>query len=147
MRELYIIDNPSDPYIELIKDDPVRPEIPIQFRCDRNRRVVVLLDQDGRACAVVCVALLDILPRSVEELLSASSDSPQYCVFYTIWSYVSGAGRELLQNALQWFKDNFAGIHSYVTLSPVSDRVRDFHLGLGAEVYSINASTVNYLYR
>lgn len=146
MRELYIIDNVSDPYIELVKDDPVRPEIPPTFRCEHNRRIIVLMDQDQQPCAVVCVALLDSLPRSVEDLLTASSDSPQYCVFYTIWSYVQGAGRELLQTALQWFKSNFAHIQCYVTLSPCSDQARRFHLSNGATVFSVNATSVNYLY-
>jgi hypothetical protein len=67
-------------------------------------------------------------------------------VFYTIWSYVPGAGRRLITQARRWIQENRVEIRQFVTLSPPTDMARVFHLRNGAEVHRVNVDTVNYLY-
>lgn len=146
MNQLYVIASTEDPLIDIVKDDPVRPDIPLEFRCDRNRLILVLLDANCKPQAVLCAALLDTIPHSQQELITATSQNPQCCVFYTIWSYCRGAGRELIQSARSWIQSQFDTVTDYVTLSPTTDMARDFHIRNGATVYSINSDTVNYRY-
>lgn len=146
MNQLYVISSIQDPLIDIVKDDPVRPDIPLEFRCDHNRIILVLLDSNRKPQAVLCAALLDTIPNSQQQLITATSLDPQCCVFYTIWSYCRGAGRELIQQAQAWFKSQFDTVSDYVTLSPTTDQARDFHTRNGATVYRVNQDTVNYRY-
>jgi len=68
-------------------------------------------------------------------------------VFYTIWSYASGAGRRLIEEAQQQIRKEHPEVDTYVTLSPKTEMARKFHLKNGAEVFRENPDTVNYLYR
>jgi hypothetical protein len=67
-------------------------------------------------------------------------------VFYTIWSYRPGAGRDLILNAVNYIKNNKPNISRFVTLSPPTEMARRFHLKNGAHVFRENAETVNYEY-
>ena len=42
---LSIITDPQDPLLDYVKDDPVRPEIPREFRVARNRFVSALVEE------------------------------------------------------------------------------------------------------
>jgi hypothetical protein len=68
-------------------------------------------------------------------------------VFYTIWSYAAGAGRELIEQARTEIEQTHPEVKTYVTLSPKTEMARRFHLKNGAEVYRENADSINYLYR
>lgn len=141
---LHIIRDLQDPYLDLIKDDPVRPEIPIAARVvDGLAEIFVLIGDDG-AKAVTCVRYLDHDPAAVEELIDTVA--PSVAVFYTIWSYSSGAGRELITAARSWIQDTRQDITRFVTLSPKTDMARVFHHRNGAITLRENADTVNYQY-
>lgn len=145
---LHIITDLQDPLLALIKDDPVRPHIPLEFRVSDFSRVFVLLDDMfDRATAVVCVTFKDMIPISEHELQLPNTGLPNVAVFYTIWSYTSGAGRKLIQATQQWIRDNHSEIDQYVTLSPPTELARKFHLNNGAGVHSVNPDTVNYIYK
>ena len=144
---LHVIHSLSDPRLALVKDDPVRPEIPLDFRVSERSRVFVLIDDYGKPQAVVCAVLRDSLPRTVEELQFPNVLEPTHCVFYTIWSYTPGRGRELIQQSVLWVKLNFAHVTKFVTLSPPTELARKFHLRNGAQVLSENELTVNYEYQ
>lgn len=143
---LYRITTLSDPLCELVRDDPVRPEIPLEFRVSERSDIFVLLDQYSKPEAVVCAAYKDSVPGSVVELSHPNMMDPHIAVFYTIWSYAPGAGRRLIRAAQAWLQANRADIDQFVTLSPPTDMARVFHLRNGAGVFRVNDGTVNYIY-
>jgi hypothetical protein len=49
----------------LIKDDPVRPEIPMSDRINTNSRIYLLKNGDNTS-AVTCVKFLNDVPKAVE---------------------------------------------------------------------------------
>jgi hypothetical protein len=144
---LHTITTLADPLLALIKDDPVRPDIPIEFRVSDHCCVYVLLDDEySKPQAVVCVARKSSVPHNVLELAAVDSESPTVAVFYTIWSYSPGAGRRLIQEAQRSIRSEHSYITTFVTLSPPTEMARIFHLKNGAGVLSVNSDTVNYIY-
>ncbi len=135
----------TDEIATLIKDDPVRPEIPVTERVNQNSRIYMLKDGD-KPCAVTCVKFLDNIPAAVDDLVGLV-ESATTAVFYTIWSYTAGAGRELIVEAQKSIKEEFPGINTYVTLSPKTEMAKRFHLKNGAGIYRENSDTVNYIYK
>lgn len=146
---LYTIQTVTDPLIALLADDPVRPQIPADFRVGEHSEIFVLLDSAGAPGAVLCVAYQHQIPASVDQLLLGTlltSSAPDVAVFYTIWSYGSGAGRQLISLAMERIRSVRAGIQVFVTLSPTTEMARKFHIRNGACEYRHNADSVNYLY-
>jgi hypothetical protein len=143
---LHVIQTLSDPLGRLIADDPVRPEIPLEFRISPHSEIFVLCDDETHESqAVVCCAYRDFMPADLVELAQAPL-APTVAVFYTIWSYKPGTGRRLITAARQWIESNRSGIKEFVTLSPPTDMARVFHLKNGAEVSRVNSGSVNYRY-
>jgi hypothetical protein len=148
---LHVITRLDDPLLDLIKDDPVRPEIELAFRVSDSSEVFVLLENKPDAvtptpAAVVCCAYRNMVPATVEELRLTPATTPSTAVFYTIWSYSPGAGRRLIREARSWIETNRQGVGQFVTLSPPTEMARVFHIRNGASVLRINGDTVNYLY-
>ena len=143
---LHLVHTLSDPLCALIRDDPVRPEIPIEFRVSECSEIIVLQDLYGKPTAAVCVLYRDSIPRSCSELLEFDSLDPTVAVFYTIWSYQPGAGRKLIVAARADIQTRRPSINKYVTLSPPTDMARVFHLRNGASVLNVNVDSVNYHY-
>lgn len=135
----------TEELLRLLKDDPVRPDIPADFRVDEHGSVFVLKNEKGETLAVTCVKFLAGIPETVEDLHTLARDSTT-AVFYTIWSYAAGAGRELIEQAQKDIKTQMPAVDTFVTLSPKTEMARRFHLKNGAEVYRENPDTVNYLY-
>lgn len=129
----------------LIRDDPVRPEISVARRVNSNSRIYMLKDGD-QTRAVTCVKFLDAIPAAVDDLAELVG-SATTAVFYTIWSYTAGAGRELIVEAQKSIKSEFPSIDTYVTLSPKTEMARRFHLKNGAGIYRENSDTINYIYK
>ena len=129
----------------LIKDDPVRPEIPVSQRVNDNSRIYMLKDGD-KTRAVTCVKFLESIPAAVDDMVGLVG-SATTAVFYTIWSYTAGAGRELIIEAQKSIEAEFPGIQTYVTLSPKTEMARKFHLKNGAGIYRENSTTINYIYK
>lgn len=142
---LQIITTITQDLEQLIVDDPVRPEIPVDRRVNANSRIYMLKDGD-QTQAVTCVKFLNTIPAAVDDLVDAV-DLATTAVFYTIWSYASGAGRTLIQEAQRSIEAEFPNIETYVTLSPKTEMARKFHLRNGAGVYRENPDTVNYIYK
>jgi hypothetical protein len=142
---LHTITTITEDLENLIKDDPVRPEIPVARRVNGNSRIYLLKDGD-QTRAVTCVKFLDMIPAAVDDLAELVG-SATTAVFYTIWSYTAGAGRELIVEAQKSIKSEFPSIDTYVTLSPKTEMARRFHLKNGAGVYRENSDTVNYIYK
>ena len=141
---IYTPQNLDDPILRVIDDDPVRPEIPVDFRITENREVLILL-KDEKPQAVVCVAYMDSIPTNCEELFFKSNE-PDTVIFYTIWSYTPGAGRELIFKARDHITGTRPSIKRFVTLSPPTEMAKRFHLKNGATEFRKNLDTVNYEY-
>ena len=67
-------------------------------------------------------------------------------IFYTIWSYKPGAGRQLIFDSVQYIKSNKPNISRFVTLSPKTEMARRFHLKNGAIIFRENIESINYEY-
>jgi hypothetical protein len=143
---LHIINNLQDEFLRLIKDDPVRPEIPAEQRVNSNSQIFVLKNDQNEPLAVTCVKFLADIPESVTDLADAVVNT-NTAVFYTIWSYAAGAGRELIEQARTEIEQTHPEVKTFVTLSPKTEMARKFHHKNGATTYRENADTVNYLYR
>lgn len=141
---IHIINSIADQLLDYIKDDPVRPELPKEFRVDKNRFVAALIEND-RPASMVCISLHNFIPECVEDLCRVT-DEVTTVVFYTIWSYTPGGGRNLLQQILPELKKTYPSLTTFVTLSPKTEMARRFHLKNGAIVYRENSDTVNYQY-
>lgn len=131
--------------LNLLKDDPVRPEIPASLRVNANSRVYVLKDNAGVTQAVTCVKFLSEIPDCVDDLAHVAVNMTT-AVFYTIWSYAQGAGRNLIAAAQHDIKTTQPDVTTFVTLSPKTEMARRFHLKNGAVTYRENPDSVNYLY-
>jgi hypothetical protein len=142
---LHTITTISDDLATLIKDDPVRPEIPLADRVNSNSRIYMLKDGD-QTLAVTCVKFLETIPSAVDDLVILIG-SATTAVFYTIWSYTAGAGRELIVEAQKSIESEFPEIQTYVTLSPKTEMARRFHLKNGARELRENTDTINYIYK
>ncbi len=143
---LHVIQDLSDDFLALIKDDPVRPEIPAEQRVNANSKIFVLKDDNDQPLAVTGVKFLETIPKTVDDLADTVVNS-NTAVFYTIWSYAQGAGRRLIAEAQNKIRQEQPEVTTYVTLSPKTEMARKFHLKNGAEVFQENETTVNYLYR
>lgn len=141
---LVVVNSLEHPYLNLIKDDPVRPEIRPEDRVGSNREVLVL-EENGKAVAVVCVSYQDFIPTLVSQLIPSQTE-PQTAIFYTIWSYQPGAGRSLIMQAREYIQLQRPSVSRFVTLSPKTELARRFHLKNGALVLQENEETVNYEY-
>lgn len=144
---LHLINDSNDPLVARFSEDPVRPEIPWNLRVgSSNTACFALLDpQSLEPQAIVCTVFLDFVPTCSAELFCTSSGS-KYQIFYTIWSYVSGSGADLLNSVLKWTQSHKSGVQGFYTLSPCSSLARKFHLRNGASVYRENPTSVNYCY-
>ena len=140
---LHIITDIADPLLDYLRDDPVRPDIPREFRVTEHRFVAALVDDLPRA--MVCVSLKQDVPASVSDL-SGDCAEPTTAVFYTIWSYVSGAASELLFDTVKSIQEQFPTVTRFVTLSPKTEMAHKFHIRNGARVFRENVDTINYEY-
>jgi len=140
---LHLIRDYADRFWSFLLEDPVRPQIPTEQRVGTNRDIFVLHDQD-RVDAITCVSYQSLVPEREAELFQPGDAT--IAVFYTIWSYRAGAGRELILNSVDRIRQDHPSIKRFVTLSPKTDMARRFHLRNGAIICQENQDTINYEY-
>ena len=134
----------NDPLAQVIKDDPVRPHIPLDQRINDAAEILILRAGE-EVLAATCMQWLSSIPETEEDLQTLGKEH-YVAVFYTIWSYSPGAGATLLQQAAEWLKQEYQTLTSIVTLSPKTEMARRFHTKNGASVFRDNLNSVNYLY-
>ena len=142
---LHLIESLTDKFFELIYQDPVRPNVPHVDRIGANKDIFVFRDEDDKVKAITCVSYQSNIPTKESELFE-TTDDPSIAVFYTIWSYVPGAGRALIFDAVRHIKETRPEITRFITLSPKTEMAKRFHTKNGAGVYRENDETVNYEY-
>ena len=143
---LHVIQDLQDNLLNLIKDDPVRPEIPAEQRVNANSKIFVLKDDNDQPIAVTCVKFLEMIPKTVDDLADTVVNT-NTAVFYTIWSYAQGAGRRLIAEAQEKIRQEHPEVDTYVTLSPKTEMARKFHISNGASTLKENDTTINYEYQ
>jgi hypothetical protein len=142
--QLHHIRDITDPLVRLIKDDPVRPHIPLEQRINEAAEILILMAGE-EVLAATCMQWLSTVPETEEDLVNMQKDK-EVAVFYTIWSYAPGAGATLLKAAAEWLLKDYANIKGIVTLSPQTPMARRFHLKNGAKIRKENPTSVNYEY-
>ncbi len=145
---LHFITELSHRLLAFIKDDPVRPEISTDFRISEGRVVVALSDETKTEAdpeAMVCVSFHDYIPEDVTGLTNTTL-VPTTAVFYTIWSYKAGAGKQLLFQAVKSIQEKYPSVDRFVTLSPKTELAKRFHMKNGAIVFRENIESINYEY-
>jgi len=142
---LYLIQTLGDKFLDFLSQDPVRPHIPAESRVGNNKDIFVLRSDDDTVSAITCVSYQNSVPEAESELFSATGD-PDTAVFYTIWSYKPGAGKELLKSSVAHIKEHRPNIRRFVTLSPKTEMAKRFHIKNGAITFRENLETTNYEY-
>ena len=143
---LHLIQSNTDKFYTFLTEDPVRPGIPVDRRIGDNKEIFSLKNEDGSIKAITCVSYQDHIPTTEEELFKVQQE-PNLAIFYTIWSYAPGAGRDLILSAVDHIKNNNPKIKRFITLSPPTDMAKRFHLKNGAIIFRTNQETVNYEYK
>lgn len=158
----------------ICSDDPVRPSIPYTWRIEQPNKFTYYLtsrfiyeppvsEKSKKAFttrlrtevdAVCCVALLDDVPTTEEELMNGKEG--KNAIFYTVWSKNTirkGKGREVLNSTMQEIskqsvavQERLLPVSRYVTLSPKTEMATKFHLNNGAILLSENELTLNFEY-
>jgi hypothetical protein len=142
--ELYHLRSTDDPLTRVVKDDPVRPHIPLEQRIN-DAAEILILKAGEEILAATCLQWLSNIPEDEQDLVDMEK-TKDTAVFYTIWSYKPGAGAELIKKAAEWILKEYDGVKDIVTLSPQTEMARRFHLKNGASVHKENATSVNYQY-
>ena len=142
--ELHHITDITDPLTKLIKDDPVRPHIPLEQRINEAAEILILKAGE-EILAATCMQWLKDVPESEQDLIDMGKDK-NIAVFYTIWSYSPGAGQALIKAAAEWLLGEYKDITNIVTLSPQTEMARKFHHKNGAKTLRENKTSVNYEY-
>ena len=135
-----------EPHIvkEVVADDPVRPHIPAEWRTTGGREVYGLFEDESAEIlrAVICVAYTNEVPTNESEMDRRGTD---VAVFYTVWSYDRGAGRDIVLSVAEHIK-NTTFVKRYVTLSPLTEMAERFHLRNGAELIGKYDECQNFEY-
>jgi hypothetical protein len=142
--ELYHLRSTDDPLTRVIKDDPVRPHIPLEQRIN-DAAEILILKAGEEVLAATCLQWLKDIPADEQDLVNMDK-TKDTAVFYTIWSYKPGAGAELIKQAAEWILAEFTDVKNIVTLSPKTEMAKRFHFKNGASVHKENPNSVNYRY-
>ena len=143
------------PYIDC-KEDPVRPELDLAFRQAYGRKIYGLKDEEGDICAIMCFAFTNQVPKTVEEMDILSKDAAMQAVHragiqgniaiaYTVWAKKRGGGKHMVNEVYKMVKKS-GHLNRLVTLSPLTEMARRFHIKNGAKVLQVNEKTQNFEY-
>ena len=123
----------------LCEDDPVRKDIPFDWRVQDVKREVFHLEER----AVLCVAHLNDIPTTEKELMEFEWGT--FSIFYTVWSKEKGLGRKIVLDTWELLKSQHPN-NRYVTMSPKTEMAMKFHLSNGAILLQENETTNNFEY-
>ena len=138
------------------KEDPVRPELNNDFRTSYGRKIYGV-KYKGEIHAVMCFAFSNKIPKTVKELDLLSRDAflqsvrrdqriGQIAIAYTVWSKKKGGGKLIVKEVFKKIKKS-NHLNRLVTLSPLTDMARKFHLNNGAFEVQVNENTQNFEYK
>ena len=137
-------------------EDPVRPELDNKFRTSYGRRIYGVKYQN-EIHAIMCFAFTNKIPKSVKDLDLMSKDAflqsaqrdqkvGKIAIAYTVWSKKKGGGKLIVKEVFKLIKKS-NHLNRLITLSPLTDMARNFHLRNGAIEIQVNESTQNFEYK
>ena len=137
------------------EEDPVRPELDNKFRTGYGRKIFGV-EYQGEIHAVMCFAYTNQIPKSVEELDMMSKDAflqsirreyqvGKIAIAYTVWSKKRGGGKLIVKEVFKLIKKTHH-LNRLITLSPLTEMARKFHLSNGAVQIQVNETTQNFEY-
>ena len=102
------------------------------------------------------VAFTNAIPTSVEDMDTMSKDAAMQAVHragvqgsvaiaYTVWAKKKGGGKHMVNEVYKMIKES-SNLNRLVTLSPLTDMARKFHLKNGAKEVQVNLTTQNFEY-
>lgn len=129
----------------IIIDDPVRPHISAEWRTRSGRQVYGLYTDESfeQLRAVICVAYTDEIPTCERDMQWVGTD---VAVFYTVWSYDRGAGKDIVFAVAEHIKKTNPDVKRWVTLSPLTEMAKKFHLKNGAKFIAKHMDCQNFEY-
>ena len=139
-----------------IADDPVRPELSNDFRTSYGRKIFGV-KYKNEIHAVMCFAFTNNIPKTVDELDRYSKDAflqsthrdqnvGKMAIAYTVWSKKKGGGKLIVKEVYKMIKKS-NHLNRLVTLSPLTEMARKFHLRNGAIELQVNEESQNFEYR
>jgi len=139
-----------------ISNDPVRPELDNIFRTSYGRKIYGVKYKD-EIHAIMCFAFTNRIPKTVKELDLMSRDAflqsitrdqkiGKIAIAYTVWSTKKGGGKLIVKQVFKMIKKS-NHLNRLVTLSPLTEMARNFHLKNGAEEIQVNEETQNFEYK
>ena len=139
-----------------IADDPVRPELDVIFRTSYGRKIFGV-KYKKEICAIMCFGFTDEIPSTVKELDLMTRDAylrsvrrdqniGKIAIAYTIWSKKRGGGKLIVKEVFKMIKKS-NHLNRLVTLSPLTEMARNFHLNNGAIELQVNEETQNFEYK
>ena len=137
-------------------EDPVRPELDVVFRRSYGRKIFGV-EYNKEICAIMCFGFTDEVPKTVKELdlmtrdaylKSAQRDQNigQIAIAYTVWSKKRGGGKLIVKEVFKMIKRS-NHLNRLITLSPLTEMARKFHLNNGAIMLQVNEETQNFEYK
>ena len=138
------------------KEDPIRPELNNDFRTSFGRKIYGVRYKN-EICAIMCFGFTNDIPKSVEELDLMTKDAHlqsirrdqqvgKIAIAYTVLSKKRGGGKLIVKEVFKKIKKS-NHLNRLVTLSPLTDMARNFHLRNGAIELQINKETQNFEYK
>ena len=139
-----------------VEEDPVRPELDIVFRRSYGRKIYGVMYKK-EICAIMCFGFTDEIPKTVKELDLMTRDAylksgqrsqniGQIAIAYTVWSKKRGGGKLIVKKVFEMIKKS-NHLNRLITLSPLTDMARNFHLNNGAIELQVNEETQNFEYK
>ena len=139
-----------------ILDDPVRPELNLIFRRSYGRKIFGV-KYKKEIYAIMCFGFTDNIPKTVKELDLMTKDAylksaqrdqniGKIAIAYTIWSKKRGGGKLIVKEVFKMIKRS-NHLNRLVTLSPLTEMARNFHLNNGAVELQVNKETQNFEYK
>ena len=140
-----------------IDEDPVRPELNLDFRTSYGRKIFGV-KYKKEICAIMCFGFANQIPKTIDEfdlmtqdahMQSASWRSKnigKIAIAYTVWSKKKGGGKLIVKEVFKKIKKS-NHLNRLVTLSPLTEMARNFHLRNGAKELQVNEESQNFEYK
>ena len=139
-----------------VDEDPIRPELDVKFRTSYGRKIFGV-KYKKEICAIMCFGYTNEIPKNVKELDLMTKDAHlqstlrdknvgKIAIAYTVWSKKKGGGKLIVREVFKKIKRS-NHLNRLVTLSPLTDMARNFHLRNGAIELQINKESQNFEYK
>ncbi len=136
-------------------EDPIRPELDNEFRTSFGRKIYGV-KYKGEIHAVMCFAFTNEIPKDVKELDLLSKDAflqsatrdqkvGKIAIAYTVWSKKKGGGKLIVKEVYKKIKKS-NHLNRLITLSPLTEMAKKFHLRNKAKLFRVNETTQNFEY-